>query len=225
MVAYAPPHTLPSLRALLYPEELPPGFTAVPLDPCEDATLAGEARACRAERWLAPAGAASTLPLAIDAGITTFSTVTAALRFLTAPAPAPDGMVARRLFAPRIGAGTRAVRLEVVSGDARYAIYRVGAQVDRRVATVAAVWRWPAGSPTTFTAGPAPSPSASRRRRAREGRRMAPRRDGEPGGRAEIARWARCGARRRRVNWHEAVAGHRAIAESSPRPSLPSGAR
>lgn len=147
MVAYAPTRTRSDRHALLHSTDLPPGYQHTPLDPCADRPLTGGACSCRAERWVAPASVPPGSPLMVDAGVTTFATVTAALRFFTDPPPLPEGMSVRRLFPPTIGAGSRAFRMETTREGIRYAIYRVDAVNGRRVVTVAAVWRWPSGSP------------------------------------------------------------------------------
>ncbi len=97
-------------------------------------------------RWL-PVADPGAGPLYLDIAVARFARRTDALRALTAPADVPAGMTARPLFPPRIGEETAALRAEAIADGVRYVLYRVSAQLGCRVATVAALWRWPAGSP------------------------------------------------------------------------------
>jgi hypothetical protein len=99
-------------------------------------------------RWLPPPGTPTAQPLAIDAAVTEFDRRSAALQAVTAPPAIPDGMTVRRLFPPRIGEETAAVRADLTEDGTHYVLYRVDVQVGRKLGTIAAAWRWPAGSPS-----------------------------------------------------------------------------
>jgi hypothetical protein len=126
---------------------LPPGYRTVAVP------LAGENTAAAVcghagMRWLAPAEMPSAEPLALDVSVTAFDGRTGALRALTAPPLLPDGVDVRPLFAPRIGNEALAFRADACERGRRYVLYRVDVQAGRCLATVAATWRWPAGSPS-----------------------------------------------------------------------------
>lgn len=97
-------------------------------------------------RWL-PVADPGGGPLYLDVAVTRFARRTDALRALTAPADVPAGMTTRPLFPPRIGEETAALRAEATAEGVRYVLYHVRAQRGCCVATLAALWRWPAGSP------------------------------------------------------------------------------
>lgn len=138
--ALAHPPTAPLTAA-----DLPPGYRCTGSPTVQGA---GEGvRGCSGWRWLPPEDAPAAAPLAVDVTLTAYEQRTGALRALTTPPPLPDGLAARPLFAPRIGEETTALRADVTEGDTRYVLYRVDVQVGRCVGTVAATWRWPAGSP------------------------------------------------------------------------------
>ena len=145
----APPPPAPTLLHLsvppLTPEDLPPGYRCVCVPP-EDSSCWG-VRGRSACRWLPPPGSPASAPLAVDVTVTAFDQRTYALRRLTAAPPLPDQLDVRPLFPPLIGDETLAVRADVIEGDTRYVLYRVDTRVGRCLATVAATWRWPAGSP------------------------------------------------------------------------------
>ena len=145
----APPPPVPTLSDLpvspLTTEDLPPGYRCLDA-PSDDASCCG-VRGRSACRWLPPAGAPASAPLAVDVTVTAFDQRKRALRRMTEMPPLPDELDVRPLFPPRIGDETLAVRADVTEGDARYVLYRVDTRVGRYLATVAATWRWPAGSP------------------------------------------------------------------------------
>ena len=129
----------------LTPDDLPPGYRRAGAPP-DDSPCCG-VRGRSACRWLPPAGAPASAPLAVDVTVTVFDRRKDALRRLTDTPPLPDELAVRPLFPPRIGDETVSLRADVTEGDARYVLYRVDIQVGRYLATVAATWRWPAGSP------------------------------------------------------------------------------
>lgn len=143
------PAAIPPARALVAPltaADLPPGYRciAAPTGSGEAGTSVRSRAACR---WLPPAGAPASAPLAVDVTVTAFARRADALSALTAAPDLPDGLEVRTLFPPRIGDGTAAVRADIAEAGTRYVLYRVDVQVGRSLATIAATWRWPAGSP------------------------------------------------------------------------------
>lgn len=147
MVTSAPP--LPALCAVvagLTRDDLPSGYRCINPEPA--AAAAPEGVCGRAAlRWLPPAGAPPAEPLAVDVTLTAYERRTGALRALTSPPALPDGLQVKPLFAPRIGDEAAALRADVTEADTHYVLYRVDIQVGRWLGTVAATWRWPAGSP------------------------------------------------------------------------------
>jgi hypothetical protein len=103
-----------------------------------------DASACR---WLPPADAPASAPLVVDVAVTEFEQRTAALQALTTRPEYPAGVRVRPMFAPRIGEAAEALRADVIENGAHYVHYRTDVKVGRRLATIAATWRWPAGSP------------------------------------------------------------------------------
>jgi hypothetical protein len=134
--------------ALLLPADLPPQYCCIPSPQVEHGTNSGAIVARSAERWLPPEHTRASAPLLVDVSVTEYAGRLAALRALTSPTPVPDCFRARPLFPPRIGDETQAIRADAVDGDIHYVLYRVDALAGTSIATVAAVWRWPAGSPT-----------------------------------------------------------------------------
>ena len=147
----ARPLALPSDASVpvppLTPDDLPPGYRRSATPPARTRRLKG-ARDEAACRWVPPRDAPPSAPLAVDVSVATFGQRTAALQALTAPPVLPAELEVRPLFAPRIGEETAALRADVTEDDTRYVLYQVDVQVGHRLATVAAIWRWPAGSPT-----------------------------------------------------------------------------
>jgi hypothetical protein len=86
-------------------------------------------------------------PLAVDASVAEYERRASALRAVTDGPELSDGMEVRRLYPPRIGDETAALRADVTEEGTRYVLYRVDVQVGTRTGTIAAAWRWPGGSP------------------------------------------------------------------------------
>jgi hypothetical protein len=106
-----------------------------------------EARQRRCWRWLPPPDASAADPLAVDASIAEYERRAAALRAVTDGPVLLDGLAVRRLYPPRIGDETAALRADVTEAGTHYVLYRVDVQVGTRTGTIAAAWRWPGGSP------------------------------------------------------------------------------
>lgn len=130
----------------LLADAVPPGYRCLAAPARVWCYRGGEVQAGAACRWL-PAGDPGAGPLYVDVAVARFARRTDALRAVTAPADLPRGMATRPLFPPRIGEETTALRAEAVADGVRYVLYHVSAQRGCCVGTVAALWRWPAGSP------------------------------------------------------------------------------
>jgi hypothetical protein len=131
----------------LLADALPPGYRCCSGGPtdirCPEESVVRARAACR---WL-PVTDPGAGPLYVDVVVTRFTRRTDALRAVTDLTGVPAGMVTRTLFPPRIGEETTAVRAEATADGARYVLYQVSAQLGCTVGTIAALWRWPAGSP------------------------------------------------------------------------------
>lgn len=134
--------------ALLLPADLPPQYRCIPLTQVEDGTVSEVIVARAADRWLPPENSRTSAPLLVDVSVAEYAGRLPALRALTSPTPVPECFKSRPLFPPRVGDETQAIRADAVDGDVHYVLYRVDALAGTSIATVAAVWRWPAGSPT-----------------------------------------------------------------------------
>jgi hypothetical protein len=133
---------LPPLTAA----DLPPGYRCIAVAP-PPRPAGVPAQSETAVRWLAPRGAPPADPLAVDVSLARFARQAEAMRALTGGPALPDELAVRPLFAPRIGDDSVAVRADTTAAGDHYVLYRVDLRVGGRLATVAAVWRWPAGSP------------------------------------------------------------------------------
>ena len=146
------PASAPALPAVcaavaeLTQNDLPSGYRCVATGPQDD-DIDGGVCGRAGWRWLAPTGACPADPLTVDVSLTAFEQRTGALRALTTPHEMPEGLQVKSLFAPRIGDEAAALRVDVTEADTHYVLYRVDVQVGRWLGTVAATWRWPAGSP------------------------------------------------------------------------------
>ncbi len=130
----------------LLADAVPPGYRCLAAPADVRCDRGGEVRAWAACRWL-PVEDPGAGPLYVDVTVARFARRTDALRAVTAPADIPRGMAMRPLFPPRIGEETAALRAEATADGVRYVLYHVSAQRGCCVGTVAALWRWPAGSP------------------------------------------------------------------------------
>jgi hypothetical protein len=141
-----PAVSVPQLLA----DDLPPGYRFAEATPslAANSTSCTGARSRSCWRWVPSTGVPTADPLAVDAAVTEFDRRAAALQAVNATPELPDGLTVRRLYPPRIGDETAAVRADVTESGTHYVLYRVDVQVGRRLATVAAAWRWPGGSPS-----------------------------------------------------------------------------
>jgi hypothetical protein len=131
----------------LRPGDLPHGYRCFSVQPTEEPPGGADLVQQASWRWLPDGPASGSEPVVVDVSVAAYGTRTAAMRAVTSPPALPACMAIRSLFPPRIGDETAALRADAEENGCRYVLYRVDFQSDATVVTLAAIWRWPAGSP------------------------------------------------------------------------------
>ncbi len=145
----AAPHTITPFAAILQAVEplLAPGYERLPGAACTGKEAYAGATQREACRWLAGSPSVAGEPIVVELAASRFAGRTPALQALCTPPVLPVGMTIRRLFPPRLGDESVAVRADLAEDGERYVLYRVDLAVHQTVVSLAAAWRWPAGSP------------------------------------------------------------------------------